>query len=357
MPYKRKDSPVWWVSVTGPDGKRIRRSAETEDRREAEALEAKWKLEAYRAKQWQEQPKRSFEELMLAYLTATTSKRSANKDRERTATLRRHLAGRTMNGLTATDIRSYIAKRRGEGVSDSTINRETSLLGAAINYANREWEWNLPNPVKGRKLKEPEGRVRWITRAEAGGLIQEAGRDPRADHLPDFIALALHTGCRRGELLGLEWKRVDLKENMLHLEGRHTKAGKRRSIPLNSTARAALLSRARFKAEHCPASPWVFANREGERITDVKKSFSTACRRAGIEDLRVHDLRHTCAAWLVTAGVPLSEVRDLLGHASVTMTERYAHLAPENVRAAVEKLEGESRSGHAGERERFRIVS
>jgi integrase len=81
----------------------------------------------------------------------------------------------------------------------------------------------------------------------------------------------------------------------------------------------------------------------------VKNSFSRACKRAHIKDFRIHDLRHTCATWLVTAGVPLSEVRDLLGHSSVVVTERYAHLAPENVRAAVEKLSNRSRSGHADE--------
>jgi len=93
----------------------------------------------------------------------------------------------------------------------------------------------------------------------------------------------------------------------------------------------------------------VFAHADGTRIGDVKRSFAKACERCGIEDFRVHDLRHTCAAWLVSAGVPLVEVRELLGHSTVRMTERYAHLAPENVRAAVTLLEGiESRSGHVG---------
>jgi len=82
----------------------------------------------------------------------------------------------------------------------------------------------------------------------------------------------------------------------------------------------------------------------------VKKGFRSACAKAGLQDFRIHDLRHTCAAWLVSEGVPLSEVRDLLGHASITMTERYAHLAPDRVRSAVAKLEGgESRSRHADE--------
>jgi integrase len=82
----------------------------------------------------------------------------------------------------------------------------------------------------------------------------------------------------------------------------------------------------------------------------VKKAFTSACQGAGIRDFRIHDLRHTCAAWLVSAGVSLPEVRDLLGHTTVKMTERYAHLAPENVRVAVSVLEGNvSRSRHVSE--------
>ena len=108
----------------------------------------------------------------------------------------------------------------------------------------------------------------------------------------------------------------------------------------NADARAALLTRARFRAQYCPASPWVFCQSDGARIGDVKRSFAKACERAGIEDFRIHDMRHPCAAWLVSAGVPLPEVRDLLGHSTIRITERYAHLAPENVRAAVALLEG-----------------
>lgn len=348
MPYKRKDSPIWWASFADQNGKRVRQSTGTTDRKEAEALEAKWKVEAYRIKQWDEQPKRSFEELMVGYLKESANKRSANKDCQRTAPLRRHLGGRMVNDITAVDMRAYITMRRGDGVSDSTINRETALLSAAINHANREWDWDIPNPAKGRKLKEPEGRVRWLSLLEAEILTREAGKDRLAGlWLPEFIRLALNTGCRKNELTGLEWKRVDLHEGLIHLESHHTKAGKRRTIPLNRAAREAVLSRARFRAERCPDSPWVFCNARGDRIKNPRRGFESACKRAGIEDFNIHDLRHTCAAWLVTAGVPLAEVRDLLGHSTVAMTEKYAHLAPENIRAAVARLDGVSHSGHA----------
>ncbi len=139
-------------------------------------------------------------------------------------------------------------------------------------------------------------------------------------------------------MLGLEWRRVDLQVGLIHLEGSNTKSGRRRSIPLNIEARAAIVTMRGYTAQHCPATPWVFAHRDGARLKSVKRAFATACRRAGIEDFHIHDLRHTCAAWLVTAGVPMPEIRDLLGHSTVAMTEKYAHLAPENVRAAVEVL-------------------
>ncbi|CAK0777001.1 single-strand DNA-binding protein [Gammaproteobacteria bacterium] len=121
--------------------------------------------------------------------------------------------------------------------------------------------------------------------------------------------------------MGLEWSRVDLRTNLVHLEASHTKAGKRRSVPLNRDAREAILSRARYRAEHCPASAWVFCGPDGEAIGDPKKAFIGACNRAKIENFHFHDLRHTCAAWLVSVGVSIYEVRDLLGHSTVTMTE------------------------------------
>lgn len=347
MLHKRKDSPYWWISYTDASGKRARRSSGTSDRKEAEALAAKWRLETFQAKQWGKQPSRTFDELMLAYLKATEDeKRSAERDKYSAKHLYQFFTGHQLEVLKGSDIRAYIEVRKSEGAAQGTVNREIGLFSSAINYARNEWDWEIPNPVMGKRLREPEGRIRWLTKEEAVQLVAAAGTDPRATHLPDLIRLGVNTGMRKGEMLGLEWRRVDLKANLVHLGAEHTKAGKRRSVPLNDEARSALLNRARFRAEHCPSSPWVFTNRKGERIESVKTSFSSACEIAGIEDLTVHDLRHTCAAWLVSAGASLIEVRELLGHSTIRMTERYAHLAPDNVRNAVARLDERSRFGH-----------
>lgn len=348
MPYQREDSPVWWVSYTNASGKRVRRTTGTTDRKEAEALEAKWKLEAHQLRQWDKQPSRTFDELMLAYLQATQGeKRDPERDLISVKRLKPFFTGRDLGTLKRSDVRAYIEKRKADGVQPGTINREIGLLSAAINYSRREWDWDIPNNVEGIRLREPEGRVRSLEIEEARRLIECAEKSRQATYLADFIRLALNTGCRRDELLRLEWSRVDLKSNLFHLAGANTKNGKRRSIPLNQEARQALLNRARFRAEHCPSSPWVFAYKDGERVGSVKRSFTNACQKAGIVDFRIHDLRHTCASWLVSAGQSLAAVRDLLGHSTVKMTERYAHLSPENVRHAVSVLDSVSRIGHA----------
>ena len=351
MPYKREDSPVWWVSYTEPSGKRVRRSTGTTNRREAEALEAKWKLEAYQSKYWDKQPSRTFDELMVRYLKTTANKRSHDRDLNSTKRLKPFFTGRELGSLKRSDIRAYIEKRKADGAKPATINREIGLFSSATNYARREWDWDIPNYAEGARLREPEGRVRSLEVDEARRLIESARKSPRALHLADFIRLALNTGCRRDEMLRLEWSRVDLKINLIYLEGVNTKSGRRRSVPLNQEARRVLLNLACFRAEHCPASPWVFAHKDGTRVQSVKRSFATACTAAGVVNFRVHDLRHTCASWLVSAGQPLPAVRDLLGHSTVKMTERYAHLAPENVRVAVNVLDSVSRSGHVNEHE------
>lgn len=338
--YQRPGTPYWWASYTDARGRRTRRSTGQTDRREAQAVLAHWRLEA-RAARTAPPPGHRYEDLMLRYLAGPGSQyRSQQRIGHAEAHLSRAFAGRELATLTPSVLREYLDGRLAEGAAPATINIEIGLLSAAWNYAVREWEWTLhANPCTGRRLREPEGRVRWLTREEAARLLAAAEQERQAPHLPDFIRLALHTGCRRGELLGLEWSRVNLDAGLILLEAQHTKAGRRRSIPLNATARATLVARLQYRAQHCPTSPWVFAHPDGTRIQQTRNSFMSACRRADIHDFRIHDLRHTCAAWLVSAGVSLTEVRDLLGHSAIRMTERYAHLAPERVRAAVAVLD------------------
>ncbi len=341
MLFKRAESEFWYVRYRDAGGKRVKRSTGTTDRREAEELEAKWRLEAREQRLWGTQPQRTFDELMLRYLKETkTIKRSAETDAWYAKALTAYFSGRVLSKLKRADVRGYITRRKSDGVKGGTINREIGLLSSAINRARVEWDWDIPNPVQGMREPEGEGRRVFLSQEQFNALVAAAGMNKRAPYLADLITVAVMTGCRRGELLGLEWSRVDLQANTIRLGAADTKAGKARLVAINQAAREALLRRKAYREKHCPDATWVFCGRRVKRIAGIKTSFHAMCRAAGLVGVRFHDLRHTCGSWLAQAGVPQSHIAEVLGHSTLRMTERYMHIAPATARAAVEKLEG-----------------
>jgi integrase len=181
-----------------------------------------------------------------------------------------------------------------------------------------------------RLEREPAHRERFLTADEAGELLAVC-----TPWLRLVVLAALHTGGRRGELLALEWEDVDLDRRRATF--RETKNGEPRTIALTETLVAALKQvRPKFNA-----AGRVFLNHGGEQIhpDGLTWSFRLAARKAGLVGFRFHDLRHSAASFMVQAGVPLNTVRDVLGHKSLTMTLRYAHLAPAHQADAVRALD------------------
>lgn len=240
--------------------------------------------------------------------------------------------------ITRRALSLHIENRRIAGKSNSTINREISILSASINYAIKRWGWNIANPASGLYLKIPEGRLRWLSLPELNVLLKAARRSS-APHLYDFIILAIHTGMRRSEILRLEVSQIDLESKKIHLKSSQTKNSRRRVIPINNRASEAIQSRMAFNRQNGLTGARLFLQRNGKPVVQINTAFKNAVTLAGIEDFRLHDLRHTFASWLVQAGVPLPEVRDLLGHSSIKQTERYAHLAPGLLHKAVAMLD------------------
>lgn len=235
--------------------------------------------------------------------------------------------------LSPPDIHSYVQCRLESGIGAATINRELAVLSAAINHARRKWGVSMDNPTQHQRLRAPALRLRYLERSEAVRLQQEA--DALRPDLGDFVRLALNTGCRKTELLTLRWSDVNLDRGYIVLRPENTKANRRRIIPINRGAGQALENRRSAGIE----SEWVFAKKNGERVKALDWLFRKAVKSAGLSDFRIHDLRHTFASWLVSEGVELIKVRDLLGHTSVKMTERYAHLMPNRLREAVHVLD------------------
>lgn len=329
--FERPDSPYWWASLPNGRGGSTRRSTgvrreQDQDGRKARAVRAGWIAS---------EPERpaptgpTFDELMLSYLnTVTPTKRDPKRDKASAKALFPHFTGRTLASIQGPDVRGYIAARQAAGVGPACINRETSLMSAAVNLARKHLDWNIGNPWTGRRLQEPAGRDRWLTHAEVAAIL--AAADCRAARWPwiaDFIRLCLSTGLRPGEALGLEWARVDLTRRLVRFEVGDQKNGRAGTIPLNDSARAVLVTRASYRAGYCPDSPWVFCRQDGTRVGSVKKGFASCAADAGLEDVHPHDLRRTFGSWLVQAGVGIERVSRLLRHSDVSVTARvYAHL-------------------------------
>jgi integrase len=363
--FTRPDSPYWWASFTNERGKPTRRSTrirceEDPQGLKAKAVRAKWVFEADASRvagATTDEIGHTFDELMIAYLknVSINKKSGDSRDKQCIKKLYPAFSGKDLSALTAIDARSYIDSRKRQGAAAGTINKEIGLFSAALNWAKRELEWDVSNPFQGRRLKEPPGRNRWLTKKEALRLIQAAEQSTKAPHLVDFIILGLNTGMRPGEMLALDWDRVDLTENLIYFNEGDQKNDRLGSVPVNKEARQALISRARFRSEHCPDSRWVFCKKDGSRILKIKRSFRTAVINAGLEDVRPHDLRRTCGSWLAQSGVSINTISLLLRHSDISVTQRvYAHLSPVEIRAAVDVLNSES--GYKVSRSGFTLV-
>ncbi|NNC24230.1 site-specific integrase [Salinisphaera sp. USBA-960] len=255
--------------------------------------------------------------------------------------MRPHFGGLAIADITAAHVAEYKRCRFSEAAA-ATVGKEMHLLSAAINHANAEWDWHVPNPMHGRIPTPPDGRIRWITHDEADSLLEAAASRRRAPYLVDMVRLALHTGLRHRELLNLAWNRVDESNSLIYLYSADQKSQRVSSIPLNKSAQTALNNRRGIDRHR------VFTY-QGQPIASAKKSFRAACRQAGIDDFTIHDLRHTTASWMIQRGVSLAAVKEVMRHRSIQTTMRYAHLAPENTRAAVAALDWDSIGTHNGQ--------
>ncbi|HYR88530.1 MAG TPA: site-specific integrase [Terriglobia bacterium] len=239
-------------------------------------------------------------------------------------------------GITPEGINSYRQERtKVDGVTERTVNRDLQELKTMFNkiIIDKRWRKVLENPVSYVKLsKECNERVRYLEPTQITTLLAKAPK-----HLKPIVITALHTGMRRGELLRLKWDDINFKENLLHVK--ESKNGEGRYIPLSDELRHTLLQLpSRFKGGLVfPSNKPLRKNRDGEQhpYRDVKNSFHATLAAAGITDFRFHDLRHTFASTLVMHGADLNTVRDLLGHKSIKMTLRYAHLSPKQRQAAI----------------------
>lgn len=240
--------------------------------------------------------------------------------------LRAYFGDKYLDQISVMGIEKFKTKRIKE-VSPATVNRALSCLKSLFNKAIAWEKFEGPNPVcKVKLLKENNKRLRYLEKEEIARLLSVCD-----ESLKPVVIIALNTGMRLSEILYLKWQDVDFKRGIIYLL--KTKSGDKREIPMNELVEAALKSIRKH-----PTSEYIFYHRDGSPRKTVRKSFTTALKKADIINFRFHDLRHTFASHLVMAGIDLNTVRELLGHADLTMTLRYAHLSPDHKKKAVDAL-------------------
>ena len=244
-------------------------------------------------------------------------------------------ANKHINDITAIDIKNYQLKRKLETMQKNAgkreseinfdwVNKEINILSNFFNYCI-ERNYAEKNPAGRIKKLNTLSRLKTLSDKDIQKLI--AGATNKLTR--DLITFLIYTGCRKGEALNLKWDDVDLQNNVIAIKGTKTKYD--RYIPISKPLKELL--KAVNKNQDCL---YVF-NKNGAKIGDFKKSFHTACRNAGLKDLRIHDLRHVFASKMVMNGTSLYITGELLGHRTTQMTKRYSHLAPDTLKKAVNK--------------------
>lgn len=340
--YRRKDSKTWWMSLV-INGRRTRIPTGTENRKKAEVIHSKTLMDINDGRWFERKQSKTttFRELTEKYM--------AKYQKQRDATTIKHLmpyfGEMAIGNITPEHVEDYLiarAKSR-KGSAPATIYQEYALGRRMFNVARKRWKWVEGNPFAdvefGELLKVDNARDRWLTVEEENLLLANA----TPDYLKDIIVFAIHTGCRRGEILGVRWKNIDLFRRVINVQA--TKGGELKVIPISETLYQMLLQRSKLPHISGLVFPVV--------STTLKDSFERAVKKAGLNDFRFHDLRHTFATRLIQGGADLYAVKRMLGHRTIRTTERYAHHSPESLRATVGHLDEVYREGASVSVSRF----
>jgi len=337
--FTKKGNVRWWTDYKNSEGRRVQhviKHAQTQD----EAVHALLKevQDEYEKKYQPNKNKKKikFNEFADMYVEsyAKTNKRSWKTDDYYLRFMRKFFKKFCIHEISSLDIEKYRTERLKQGVKPSTVNRCLAILRKMLNLAV-DWGFLENNQMSKVKLySEKDNFVeKKLTNDEQECLLEAS-----SERLRSIILVALNTGMRLGEILNLQWSQVDLDNERIRVE--KTKSGKIRVVDINSFLMEKLVELKSANGD----SGYLFLNpKTGKPLTTVKTAFKAACRRAGIKGLRFHDLRHAFASRLIAKGVDIITVKELLGHSSVKVTERYTHTHKEQKKKAVELLADESK--------------
>ena len=315
-----KRGNIWWVRFSTPGGQQIRRSAKTADKRLAQEYHDRLKASYWRVSKLGEKPRRTWEEAVERWLMEKQGEKvTLENDVGHLRWVHPHLYGRYLDEIDRDVLDDLTKSRLSDGVSNATVNRMLEIVRAILRRAEREWD-RLERAPHVRMLPQAKRRIRWLTREEASCLLAEL-----PDHLAAMARFTLATGLREANVVKLDWSQVDLARRCAWIHADQAKARKAIPVPLN--AEAVLVVRQQ-EGKH-PDRVFTY---KGKPVTKANNhAWRKALVRAGIEDFRWHDLRHTWASWHVQQGTPLHVLQELGGWSDYEMVRRYAHLSVEHL--------------------------
>ncbi len=331
--YKR--AGVYWTCIRH-NGKKIQKSLETSDKKLAQAIEAKIRTEIIEGSFFEKLvgSKKTFNDMMKKFIKEHAPKVSLNMQSSYAVSLkhlRPYFKETNLTSISPKMISRYKVLRKEEGSANASINRELSMLSAAYNVAIKEWQWLKENPVSRVSKEKERKRDRWLMGDEEERLLVNS-----PEWLCEIICFALNTGLRQGELISLEWSRVNIFNKTILID--ITKNGEQRTVPLNKNALSVIEKRSKARSLK---NDYVFLNRNGGKVNPVSLGFTfrQALGKAKITNFRFHDLRHCCATRMAQRGVDIFMISKILGHKDIKMTQRYAHHCPDSLRSGVEALD------------------
>lgn len=327
MLFKRPHSRFWWCRFHAPDGKRIQRSTKTVDRKLAQEFVDKLRYQQWRITQLGEKPRRTWKEAVVRWRKETTRK-SVQGDLDQLKWLDKYVGHLYLDQINRDLIDRITDDKLKTGVQPATVNRLLEVLRVIMNTARKHWEW-IDHVPHVRMLKMPRKRIRWLTHEEVATLLSCLPK-----HLKAMTRFSLATGLRQSNVTGLEWSQVDLERRVAWIHADQSKSGRPIGVPLNSEAVVLLREQVGENRKFCFAY-------KGKRVLKCNtKAWRNGLTKAGIENFRWHDLRHTWASWHVQNGTPMHVLQELGGWADIQMVQRYAHLAPEHLSEYAETLCG-----------------
>jgi integrase len=215
----------------------------------------------------------------------------------------------------------------------ATVARYLAALSHAFTVAVKEWGWVDDSPLRRvTKPKEPRGRVRFLADEERERLL-DACRASDNPYIYPVVVLALSTGARKMEILKLMWRDADFQRQVITLH--KTKNGERRVLPLTGHAWELIQHHAKVRRID---SPFVFPSRNGQKGFDIRRAWESVRQQANIPDFRFHDLRHSAASYLAMNGASMAEIAEILGHKTLSMVKRYAHLSEAHTAGVVARM-------------------